>query len=100
MDRRQYGDDRDLWDKIWKDRDGEVVLAQIPNKWLIAWAVLAMISMLSSSNRTANIFWWLSVIFLVIWCYFEIRYGVNYFRKALGVMALLFVILSTIGLGF
>lgn len=97
---RQAADDRDLWDKIWKDRHGEVVLAQIPNKWLIAWAILSLISMLSSSNRTANVFWWLSVVFLVIWSYFEIRFGVNYFRKALGVFALLFVILSTIGLGF
>jgi hypothetical protein len=99
MDRRAV-DDRDLWDKIWKDRHGEVVLAQIPNKWLIAWAILSMISMLSSSSKTANIFWWLSVVVLVIWAFFEIRSGVNYFRKSLGVFALLFVILATIGLGF
>ena len=97
---RQHHDDRDLWDKIWKDRHGEVVLAEIPNRWLIGWAVLAIVSLLSSSNRTANIFWWASVVVLVIWSYKEIRGGVNYFRKSLGVFALLFVVVSTIGLGF
>ena len=92
-------DRRGLWDKIWKDRGGRVVIFQMPNVPLVVWAVLSVISFLSSSNKVATVFWWLSIATLAIWSLLEIFRGVNYFRRALGVFVLLVVVGGAFGVG-
>src|ERR1017187_2847270 len=92
-------DRRSLWDKTWKDRGGKVIIFQMPNAWLIAWTVLSFISLLSSSSRTASIFWWLSVASLVVWSLLEIFRGPNYFRRGLGIFVLLVIASGIFGVG-
>lgn len=71
----------------------------MPNAWLIAWIIFTLISLLSSSKGAANVFWWLSSGTLVIWALLEVFRGVNYFRRALGVVILLMTIGSVFGIG-
>lgn len=90
----------DLWDRIWKDKRGHVVIWQMPNPYLIAWAVLTVIS-LFFTGRTADIFSGAGSVVLVVWAALELLKGVNYFRRALGLLVLVLAISSlikTIGL--
>ncbi len=81
--------ERSLWDKIWKDGQGNVVIWQFPNLWLIGWAVLDVASLFMANKSTASdILSWLSSGALIIWSLLEILTGVNYFRRGLGVVVL------------
>jgi hypothetical protein len=88
-------DQRSLWDKIWLDRQGRFVIWQTPNIWLIIWAVLTFAS-LFISGRLASDLSFVGDIFLVIWCLLEILKGVNYFRRLLGIVVLIFTISSIV----
>jgi hypothetical protein len=69
-----------------------VVIYQHPNLWLIGWAVITLISVLSPSNTTANIFWNISLGILTIWSLLEIWSGVNYFRRLFGAFVLVLIV--------
>lgn len=83
----------DWWDKFWKDKHGEVVVYQHPNIWLIGWVVLAFVS-LFVNEKLADILWHISLGVLAIWALLEIFKGVNYFRRTMGVVVLLLVVLA------
>lgn len=85
----------DLWDKIWRDQQGKVVVFQWPNAWLIGWAVLAVASLMTSGHL-ADILSWASHLSLIVWSVLELLKGVNYFRRALGLLVLVFAIASLI----
>ncbi len=86
---------RSLWDKTWRDRRGRVVLWQTPNAWLIGWAVLTTVS-LFINGRPADVLSWLAQASLAVWCGLEIFRGVDYFRRGLGLLILVFVIMSVV----
>lgn len=79
--------ERSLWDRIWRDRNGKVVIWQTPNAWLIGWAVLTTIS-LFLSGANSDIFSVLGEVSLIIWALLEMAKGVNYFRRFLGLLGL------------
>ena len=83
-----------LWSRIWRDRNGRVVLWQTPNAPLIAWAVVTVVSLFVPNGTTESIFYWLSEALLGIWAALEIWKGVDYFRRALGVLIFIVVILA------
>lgn len=78
-------DGYDLWDKIWKNKDGDVVIWQMPSIPLIAWAVLTIISIVTL-GKASNVFLWLGDAALVIWSVLEMVKGANYFRRVLGLV--------------
>jgi hypothetical protein len=84
----------EVWDKIWRDDDGNVVIWQMPNVWLIGWAVLTFASLLFSKGHIANILTWAGEASLIIWCLLEIFKGVNYFRRALGIAVLVYAVIT------
>lgn len=86
---------QDLWDKTWKDRNGHVVIWQMPNRWLTGWAVLAFTSLLVN-GRTADFLSGLASASLVIWALLEVFKGDSYFRRALGAIILVFAVASLI----
>ncbi|HET8991706.1 MAG TPA: hypothetical protein VFN31_01580 [Candidatus Saccharimonadales bacterium] len=86
-----------LWDRIWRDEDGDIVIWQTPNAYIIGWAVLTIIS-LFVTGTIANIFTWLGIAALVIWAALEILKGVNYFRRALGAVVFILMLISIIHL--
>jgi hypothetical protein len=85
----------DSWDKIWRDKGGrgKVVIWQTPNAFLIAWAVLTVLSLLFR-GRTSDYISWAAHASLIIWSLWELFKGANYFRRILGLVVLIFAIMS------
>jgi len=88
-----------LWDKFWRDKNGQVVIVQMPNIWLIAWLVLEVVSLLSFSHSVELITWWVASAALGIWSLLEIFRGVNYFRRVLGLLIAVMTLLTVLGIG-
>lgn len=83
----------DLWDRMWKNDRGDVVIWQTPNAWLIGWAVLTVLSLLVS-GRLADILSVAGSGVLIIWSLLEIFKGDSYFRRLLGLVVLIFAVAS------
>lgn len=98
MERRRHYERQDLWDKFWKDKDGNVVVYQRPNIWLIGWVVLTLIS-LFLNGTVSNYFWWAALVSLTVWSLLEIFQGVNYLRRLLGVIVLVLTIMAALKAG-
>jgi hypothetical protein len=81
-----------IWDKLWRDKNGRVVIWQTPNVFLIGWAVLTIVS-LFLIGKAANIFEDIATGSLAIWSLLEIFKGVNYFRRLLGAVVMVFAIM-------
>jgi hypothetical protein len=77
----------DLWDKIWKNKNGDVVIWQMPNVFLIAWVIFTIISIVTV-GQVSNVFLWLGDATLVIWALLELVKGANYFRRFMGLVVL------------
>lgn len=84
-----------MWDKFWKDKHGRVVIWQWPNPYLYGWVGLTVLAMLTH-GQTADIFSILGSISLVVWALLEIFKGVNYFRRLLGLLVLVFAVATLI----
>jgi hypothetical protein len=95
---RQHHEHQDLWDKFWKDKDGNVVVYQRPNIWLISWVVLTLLS-LFLNGAVSSYLWWLALVSLTIWSLLEIFKGVNYLRRLLGVIVLVLTIMAALKAG-
>jgi hypothetical protein len=87
---------RSLWDRTWKNREGHIVIWQMPNIPLIAWVVLTFLAILFNSGTLADILSWLGSAALIIWCFLEIFKGADYFRRALGLLVLFYAITALI----
>jgi len=88
--------ERSLWDKIWKDATDSVVIVQMPNVWIILWVIFDAISLFVSSARVAEVTSWIASASLAVWALLEIFKGANYFRRALGIVILVFVIMTVV----
>ncbi|HSW77821.1 MAG TPA: hypothetical protein VLG36_03420 [Candidatus Chromulinivoraceae bacterium] len=78
-------------ESILKNRDGRIVLWQMPNLLLWIWIVLKLLTLGASSGRLHLALEQLSNAVLFTWAYLEIAEGVTVLRKILGsvVMTLL-----------
>lgn len=77
-----------------RDKDGRVVLWQSPNLLLWSWIILKLISLLLKAGRIKAGFEQLSSAVIFAWALYEFTKGVNYFRKALGLVVLIAVIVG------
>ena len=84
---------RSLWDRIWRDEDGHLAVWQMPNIWLIAWAVGTTLSLIFG-GMLGDAFFWIASASLVIWSLLEIFRGDSYFRRALGLVVLIYAVAS------
>jgi len=89
---------QNLWNKIWRDKRGHVVIWQWPNLWLWGWLACTGISLFVPQS-VANWLWYGGLIFLTVWAGLEIFKGVNYFRRALGVGVALLILLQLLNFG-
>jgi hypothetical protein len=80
---------------FFRDKSGKIVIIQFPN-WPL-WIVFALYGIQLFGNPTLNQYGaWLARILLLYWSYLEIRFGVNGFRKALGVAGVAYVLFQLI----
>ncbi|WP_293130163.1 hypothetical protein [Microcoleus sp. bin38.metabat.b11b12b14.051] len=84
------------FDQIFRDSNGEIVIAQPPNLPLIVTIAASVLKLLFT---TGNIYTGLDLIAfgsLFTWAWEELFQGVNYFRRALGFCVLVAAIASKI----
>ncbi len=79
---------------FFKDKDGHVVIGSWPNIPLIGWVVFKVIALIVTTGRIHTGSEQLSMALLYTWAYMETMSGVNYFRKLLGVIVLIILVIS------
>ena len=79
---------RSLFDAIFRDEKGDIVIWQMPNAPLIAWTTLRVLLFFLSDNDLSRQLTLLSDAILFTWAYLEITDGASYFRRALGVLVM------------
>jgi hypothetical protein len=77
-----------LFDKIFRDSNGEIVLAQTPNLPLIGWIVASLLKLVVTNGKISLGLEALAFGCLFTWAWEELFQGVNYFRRALGLIVL------------
>jgi hypothetical protein len=88
-----------LFDKIFRDSNGEIVIAQIPNLPIIVWAVASLLQLIFPTGEIKTGLDVVAFGSLFTWAWLELFQGVNYFRRTLGLVVLVAVIVSrTVGL--
>jgi hypothetical protein len=85
-----------LLDKIFRDREGKVVLAQIPNLPLIVWIVASLLRLIFTTGKVNIGLEAIAFGSLFTWAWEELFQGVNYFRRTLGLLVLVGLIASKI----
>ncbi len=81
-----------LVDKTFRDSDGKIVLAQMPNLPIIVWTVTSLLALIFTSGKINTVLEVLANGSLFTWAWLELFQGVNYFRRALGLAVLIGII--------
>ena len=84
-----------LWDKFWRDKQGNYVIWQWPNIWLIGWALATLVSLVTV-GKLSDVFSVIGTALLIIWSLLELFLGVNYFRRTLGLVVLFFSVMMIV----
>jgi hypothetical protein len=79
---------------FFKDKDGHIVIVSWPNIPLVGWIVFKVLAMIVTKGRIHTGSEALSMALLYTWAYMEIMSGVNYFRRLLGLIVLVAILIS------
>ncbi|MEH2395788.1 MAG: hypothetical protein V7K21_30495 [Nostoc sp.] len=83
-------------DKTFRDSDGKIVIAQMPNLPLIVWIVTSILALIFTTGKINTVLDVVANGSLFTWAWLELFQGVNYFRRALGLLVLIGIIASKI----
>jgi hypothetical protein len=75
-------------DKVFRDNEGNIVIAQMPNLPLIVWIVTSILALIFTTGKINTLLDVLANGSLFTWAWLELSQGVNYFRRALGLIVL------------
>ncbi len=75
-------------EKIFKTKGGKIVIWQFPNIPIIVWGVSLVITKIFNEGTIHTLASTISFGAIFTWAYLEIFQGVNYFRRALGIVVL------------
>lgn len=84
-----------LFDKIFRDEDGKIVIAQKPNLPIIVGVVATLVTVFLPDS--GNLWVGLDAVAFgafFTWAWLELFRGVNYFRRTLGLLVMLGIIAS------
>jgi hypothetical protein len=85
-----------LFNQVFHDSEGKIVLAQTPNLPLIVWIVASLLKLIFTTGRVNIALDLLAFGSLFTWAWQELFQGVNYFRRALGLVVLVAIIVGKI----
>jgi hypothetical protein len=85
-----------LVDQTFRDSDGNVVIAQMPNLPLIVWIVTSVLALIFTTGKINTVLEVVANGSLFTWAWMELFQGVNYFRRSLGLVVLIGIIASKI----
>ncbi len=83
-----------LFDKTFRDSNGQIVLAQPPNLPIIVWGVTTLLKLLVTTGEINTVLDLVAFGSLFTWAWEELFQGVNYFRRALGLLVLIGIVAS------
>lgn len=81
---------------IFKDKDGKVVVGQTPNGPIILSLILFVLSRWNYLSDYSELLEKFAIIWLVIWALLELISGVNLFRKIIGAITLISILVIII----
>jgi hypothetical protein len=87
---------RTFSEKFWEDKHGKFVVWQKPNVCLWTWIISMFVNLFVPNGIFHEIVGWVSLVALVIWAFLEVFRGVDYFRRLLGLMVLMLLIVVRI----
>lgn len=85
-----------IFDLIFKDKNGHIVIGQRPNWQIIASGLSYLLYRVLHNYSISGVLYVFFIIFLTFWAYEELINGVNYFRKLLGLIALILIVMIII----
>lgn len=85
-----------LFDRTFRDSEGKIVIAQPPNLPLIVWIVASLLKLIFTTGKIHLGLELVAFGVLFTWAWEELFQGVNYFRRALGLIVLVGLIASKI----
>lgn len=77
-----------LFDRIFRDREGNIVIAQMPNLPILVGSAAAVLQFLLPSGNLQTGAGLVAFGALFTWAWQELFDGVNYFRRSLGLLGL------------
>jgi hypothetical protein len=77
-----------LFDRTFRDSEGKIVLAQMPNLPILVWGTASLLQLLLTSGKIQTGLDLVAFGSLFTWAWQEVFQGVNYFRRALGFVVL------------
>ncbi len=89
--RKSLAEQGNLFDKVFRTRSGEVVLAEVPNAPLVV-AMVAFLLRLFTSGSTSRFFDLIFFGAIFTWGWLELTSGVSIFRRVLGGVIMLGVV--------
>ncbi|MBO3457994.1 hypothetical protein G7B40_032970 [Aetokthonos hydrillicola Thurmond2011] len=78
-----------LFDKIFRDSNGEIVIAQPPNPPLILWLAASLLRLVFRADAISTALDVIAFGSIFTWAWLELFQGVNYFRRGLGLVVLI-----------
>jgi hypothetical protein len=85
-------------DNFFRDKDGQIVIGQLPNLPLIVWLVASLLQLVFKTGQVNSGLDILATSSLFVWAILELFQGVNYFRRTLGLIVLVSLVASKIQL--
>ena len=83
-----------LFDRTFRDSDGNIAIAQMPNLPILVWLTATLLGLLITSGNIHRGLEAVAFGSLFTWAWLELFQGVNYFRRSLGLIVLLGAIAS------
>ncbi|MFE4106641.1 hypothetical protein [Almyronema epifaneia] len=83
-----------LFDRTFRDDEGNLAIAQKPNLPILVWLAATLLKQLPTNDNLQVVLAAIAFGALFTWAWMELFQGVNYFRRSLGLMALLAAIAS------
>ncbi len=88
--------DSNFFDRFFRDANGEIVIGQMPNLPIIIWIIASLAKVAYPTGKVNLGLDILATSSLFIWSIEELAQGVNYFRRSLGLVVLIWLMATKI----
>ena len=78
-----------LFDRTFRDSEGKIVLAQPPNPPILVWGAASLLQLIWTNGKIYAGLDLIAFGCLFTWAWQEVFQGVNYFRRAIGLVVLI-----------
>ncbi len=83
-----------LFDRFFRDKQGKLIIGQSPNAPIWGWGIFTILAIVVGSGKFHDGFQLLAQAFLFVWAYLELRQGDSLFRKVLGTVIFIGIVVS------